>query len=59
MFFVDLFGAYLIMCSGKNMRLFDEWLGRLSWREISSYEKKLDGFCVPDETSEFLDSFTV
>ena len=43
----------------KNMRLFDEWLGRLSWREISSYKKKLDGFCVPDETSEFLDSFTV
>ena len=24
----------------KNMRLFDEWLGRLSWREISSYKKK-------------------
>ena len=43
----------------KNMRLFDEWLGRLSWREISCYERILDCFCVRDDPCVFFDSSTV
>ena len=42
----------------KDMKLFAAWIEKLSWREISFYKKRLNGFRVPDETSDFLASYS-